>query len=334
MKNKKQYLIIIILLIIALGFGITLGAITWIIKDTPDITNYQGSKETSLVYSAEGELLTKLFIENRIHVSLNRIPEDLKKAIVAIEDTKFYAHHGIDFWGIPRALITNLKKGRIAQGFSTITMQLAENALFKKQQRTFYRKIQEIYLALQFEHLYTKPQILEMYLNEIFLGHSAYGVQSAAKFYFGKDVWELNLSECALIAGLPKAPNGYSPFHNYEAAIRRRNIVLNRMKEINYITEKEYKNAKNQKLQLRERKPDDKKTAPYFMTYVRKQLKQKLKELFGNKGPQMIYSGGLKVYTTLDLEMQNKAEASIDKAVVPKPDGKYYYNKNQGDRDL
>jgi len=210
-KNKKRYIISIIILIIALAFGISLGAITWIIKDTPDIANYKGSYEATLIYSADGQLLTKLFKENRIYVPLERIPEDLKKAIIAIEDTNFYVHHGIDFWGIPRALLINIKERGIVQGFSTITMQLAENALFKRQERTYYRKIQEIYLAIQFERLYTKPEILEMYLNEIFLGHSAYGIEIASQQYFDKHVWELNLSECALIAGLPKAPNYYSP---------------------------------------------------------------------------------------------------------------------------
>jgi len=185
-----------------------LGAITWIIQDTPDITDYKGSSEATLIYSSDGELLTKLFKENRVYVPLERIPQNLKNAIIAIEDTNFYVHHGIDFWGIGRAMITNIMQGRLAQGASTITQQLARNA-FLTLDKTFYRKIQEAYLAVQFERLYTKSEILEMYLNEIFLGHSAYGVETASQQYCGKSVWELDLAESDLIAGLPQSPNNY-----------------------------------------------------------------------------------------------------------------------------
>lgn len=306
--TKKQYIIAVIILIIALISGVSIGALTWILKSTPDISNYKGSTEATLIYSADGSLLTKLFKENRIYVPIERIPDHLKNAIISIEDTSFYAHHGIDFWGIPRALITNLKQGKIVQGFSTITMQLAENALFSKQERTYYRKIQEIYLALQFERLYTKPEILEMYFNEIFLGHSAYGVQTASQQYFDKNVWELTLSESALIAGLPKAPNYYSPLRNPKAAERRRNIVLGRMKKLGYINEKEYNDARNAEIKVKTDTTNDETFAPYFIRYVRDKLIDKF-------GAQMVYSGGLKVYTTLDVDMQKQAEKSIEKAL-------------------
>ncbi len=326
LKIKKRYIISIIILLIALIFGVSLGAVTWIIKDTPDITNYKGSYEATLIYSADGQLLTKLFKENRIYVPLERIPEDLKKAIVAIEDTNFYVHHGIDFWGIPRALITNIKEGKIVQGFSTITMQLAENALFKRQERTYYRKIQEIYLAIQFERLYTKPEILEMYLNEIFLGHSAYGIEIASQQYFDKHVWELNLGECALIAGLPKAPNYYSPLRNIEAAEKRRNIVLNRMLELGYINKQEAEKAKSSAIKVKSSQPQENDLAPYFVRYVR----DKLIERFG---AQMVYSGGLKVYTTLDVDMQKKANKAIkdalNKEYIPTVERSNTADKNQ-----
>lgn len=311
MKFKRRYIIAFIILILALGFGMALGAVTWIIQTTPDISNYQGSYETTHIYSADGDLLTRLFRENRVYVPLDRIPRHLKNAIIAIEDTNFYVHHGIDFWSIPRAFITNIKEGRFAQGFSTITMQLAENALFKKQQRSIYRKIQEIYLALQFERLYTKPEILEMYLNEIFLGHSAYGVETAAKQYFDRNIWELNLSECAFIAGLPKAPNYYSPFNNPEAALNRRNIVLSRMEELGYISREEAEQAKNEDFNLKASQLEQEQIAPYFIRYIRDEL---IKEF----GSQMVYSGGLKVYTTLDLEMQKHAEESVKDALEKK----------------
>ena len=176
MSKKKQYIIAAIFLLIALFLGIGIGAIAWIIQDTPDISNYKGASEATFLYSADGQLLTKLYQQNRIKVTLDRIPINLQNAIIAIEDNSFYVHHGIDFVGTARALITNIIKQRERpHGASTITQQLAGNALLDRQSVTYKRKIQEAYLALQFERLYTKPEILEMYLNEIFLGHSAYG---------------------------------------------------------------------------------------------------------------------------------------------------------------
>ena len=320
--SKKQYIFAIIIIILALLSGITVGVISSIIKTTPEITGYKGSSESTQIYSADGELLTKLFKENRVYVPIDKIPNDLKNAIVAIEDSSFYQHHGIDFWGIPRALVTNIKAGRIVQGFSTITMQLAENALFAKQQRTYYRKIQEIYLAMQFERLYTKPEILEMYLNEIFMGHSAYGVQIAAHQYFGKDVSELTLSQSALLAGLPKAPNYYSPLRNPEAAKNRRNIVLNRMKKLGYINQNELQKAKSAPLNLKPEETEQKEFAPYFIRYVRDELINKF-------GAQMVYSGGLKVYTTLNTDMQKKAEKSVENAV-----GNYIPTTRNSDNQL
>lgn len=311
-RSRWQLIISVIILSFALFFGISIGIITWIINDTPDISNYKGASEASLIYSADGQLLTKLFKQNRINVPLERIPKDLQDAIIAIEDTSFYAHHGVDFLGIARAFITNIIKQRERpHGASTITQQLAGNALLNRQNVSYYRKIQEAYLALQFERLYTKPEILEMYLNEIFLGHSAYGVEAASLQYFNKHVWELNLSECALIAGLPRGPNYYSPFNNFEAAISRRNLVLNRMLELGYITKEEYEEAKATEIKLRSAQPDEEEIAPYFIRYVRDQLIEKF-------GAQMVYSGGLKVYTTLDPEMQKKAEEAVKQALESK----------------
>ncbi len=310
-KNRRQLIISAILLIIALGFGVSIGAIAWIIQDTPDITNYKGTSEATFIYSADGQLITKLFQENRIYVPLDRIPKELQTAIVAIEDTNFYVHHGIDFWGIARAFVTNIMKGRLDQGASTITQQLARNALGLTFKKTFYRKIQEAYLAVQFERLYTKPEILEMYLNEIFLGdlnHNAYGVEAASRLYFDKHVWELNLSESALIAALPKGSNLYSPLRNYEGAVNRRNVVLNRMFELGYISEEDHIKAKNMELKIKSASPEREVTAPYFIRHIRD-------ELIDRFGAQMVYSGGLKIYTTLDLEMQNKAEAAVENAI-------------------
>ncbi len=312
-KRTKGILITTIILIFALGAGAILGAVTWIIQDTPDITDYKGSSEATLIYSQNGDLLTKLYKENRVYVPLEKIPKDLKNAIIAIEDTNFYVHHGIDFWGIARAMVTNIRQGRLAQGASTITQQLARNA-FLTLRKTFYRKIQEAYLAVQFERLYTKSEILEMYLNEIFLGHSAYGVQTASQQYFGKNVWELDLAESALIAGLPQSPNNYSPLNNPNRAIRRRNVVLDRMAELDYISEEDAERAKNAELDLKDGKEIDGEHAHYFILYVRDQLLDQF-------GASMVYSGGLKVHTTINTEMQKTAEdrvnAKLENGYIP-----------------
>ena len=310
-KKKGRYIVVALILIVSLAVGVFVGAITWVIKDTPDISNYKGSSETTIIYSSEGELLTKLYRENRIYVSLDKIPAHLKEAIVAIEDKNFYVHHGIDFFGIMRAVVANIRAGYRAQGASTITQQLARNALLH-QKKTYYRKIQEAYLALQFERMYTKPEILEMYLNEIFMGHSAYGVQAAAQQYFGKDVSELNLSECALIAGLPRAPNYYSPYNNMEAALKRRDLVLNQMVELGYINEAQAQEAKGKEITLdSSSNTQDEDIAPYFIRYVRDMLLDKY-------GANMVYGSGLKVYTTLDTDMQEIANKSIENALEQK----------------
>jgi len=310
-KKKGRYIIVALILIISLGVGVFVGAITWIIKDTPDISNYKGSSETTIIYSADGDLLTKLYRENRIYVSIDKIPAHLKEAIVAIEDKNFYVHHGVDFFGIVRAFVANIRAGYRAQGASTITQQLARNALLH-QRKTYYRKIQEAYLALQFERMYTKPEILEMYLNEIFMGHSAYGMEAAAQQYFGKSVSELSLSECALLAGLPRAPNYYSPYNNKDAALERRNIVLNKMVELGYISEESAQEAKNQELALESTLYEtDEDTAPYFVRYVRDTL-------LDMYGANMVYGSGLKVYTTLDTDMQEIANKSVENALEQK----------------
>ncbi|MCF8001156.1 MAG: penicillin-binding protein 1A [Halanaerobiales bacterium] len=312
MSNKKgRYIIVALILIISLTMGVFIGAISWIIKDTPDITNYKGSSETTVIYSSEGEELTKLYRENRTYVSLDKIPAHLKEAIVAIEDKNFYVHNGVDFFGILRAVVANIRAGYRAQGASTITQQLARNALLH-QQKTYYRKIQEAYLALQFERKYTKPEILEMYLNEIFMGHSAYGVQAAANQYFGKDVSELTLSESALIAGLPRAPNYYSPYNNKEKAIERRNVVLNKMVELGYLDKNRAEQAKQKELTLKSKNDGSNDLqAPYYIRYVRDTL-------LDMYGANMVYGSGLKVYTTLDTRMQEIANNSIDNAIQQK----------------
>lgn len=260
---------------------------------------------TSKVYDIKGRLITEFFQENRTPVSISEIPQHLIDAFIAIEDSNFYNHHGISIRGITRALFENIKEGRIVQGGSTITQQLAVNT-FLTREETLSRKIKDALLALQIERTFTKNEILEMYLNLIYFGHGAHGVASAAELYFDKSLSELSLAESALIAGIPRRPAYYSPFINLEAALKRKNVILKRMFDLGYITEQEYLQAKEEQIVLNHNR-DSKEIAPYFASYVRTILLDKY-------GVNMVFKGGLKIYTTLDLDMQKKAEEAFSKS--------------------
>ncbi|WP_408954803.1 transglycosylase domain-containing protein [Natroniella sp. ANB-PHB2] len=310
-KGKlKQLIIIAIILFIAISMGAVIGTVTWVINQSPDISEYGQwtTAESTTVYTADGEVLTRLYQQDRVYAPLSEVPEELQHAIIAIEDDRFYNHYGIDARGILRAITVNLRHRATVEGASTITQQLAKNALLTPE-RLYSRKLQEMYIALQFERKYTKDEILEFYLNEIFLGHSVYGVKNAANFYFNKDLDELTLAESALIAGLPRAPNYYSPYRNPNEAIRRRNIVLNRMLEQGYITAQEAEEARQEELNFEQGEEDNNDNiAPYFVEHIRK-------ELLDQFGARKVYTGGLKVHTSLDLEMQKKAENTVNQAI-------------------
>jgi len=307
-SNFKKIAFIVIILLFTMFTGAVVGSVTWIIQEAPDISNYGRWKpsEATMIYSEDNKLLSRLYQENRDYVPISKIPESLQNAIVAIEDNRFYEHYGVDPWAIARALWVDITRGAIVQGGSTLTQQLAKNALLTHE-RTIYRKIQEAYLAIQFERTYTKKEILEFYLNEIYLGHSVYGVQTAAKFYFNKDVEDLTLAESALLAGLPKAPNYYSPYNNLEAAKRRRNIVLNQMAKYGYISEAKAEATKEKPIKTDKGLKRHEDRAPYFVSYIR----NKLIDMYG---AQAVYNSGLKVYTSLNYDMQMKAEKTVNNA--------------------
>ena len=308
-QKVSQLAIITIILIFAIGLGSAIGVITWVINESPDISDYGQWKtsESTIIYASNGEPLTKLYEENRVYVSLEQIPNHLQNAVISIEDARFRRHHGLDFKGILRAIWVDLKHMAKVEGASTITQQLAKNALLTHK-KLFSRKLQEMYIALQFERMYTKDEILEFYLNEIFLGHSAYGVQSAAKFYFNKDIEDLTLAESALIAALIKAPNAYSPYRNKDAAKGRRNIILTKMAEQGYISKEKAQQAKQQAIKLERPTEDNEKIAPYFVNHIRKKLIAKF-------GAKRVYTGGLEVHTTLDIKMQKQANKAIENAL-------------------
>lgn len=273
-----------------------------------DIASYRPTEATKII-SCDGTVLAEIFEENREVVPLSDIPKDLQNATVAIEDERFYRHFGVDFRGIIRALYQNLRTGHIAQGGSTLTQQLARN-IYLTRERKLSRKLQEIVLAFQLERHFSKQEILELYLNQVYYGSGAYGVQTASRVYFGRDAKDLTLSECALIAGLPQKPSSYSPYEDKEAATNRRNAVLNRMVELGYITSEQCDETKEEDVQLVGRQPGGiaRYKAPWFVTYV-------IKELTDKYGPDLIYRGGLRVYTTLNYEMQKIAEQQLREQV-------------------
>lgn len=310
-KQKLMYgFKILFFAILAVIIGASGGLLVGCLKTIPatDQIAIEQPKEATKVYDINGQLISNLFEENRTFAPLNKVPTNLQDAIVSIEDYRFYQHHGIDFKGIGRALWVDITGKGGLQGGSTITQQLAKN-VFLTQKRTLERKIEEAFLALQLERKYTKEEILEFYLNQIYFGHGAYGVQAAAQVYFGKNIEQLDLAECALIAGLPKGPSYYSPYENWAAAKSRQATVLNRMAELGYITPEQAQEAKEEELKLPGLKVTPR-VAPYFMDYLTQYLIEKY-------GANAVYRGGLKVYTTLDLKMQKAAEESLQNNLPP-----------------
>lgn len=311
--GKKIFMFLLVIFFIAVT-GALAGFIVSVSGRLPDVTTNIAPSASSRIYDAKGRLITTVHAEeNRIPVSINEVPQNLQNAFVAAEDVRFYEHHGVDPRGIMRAVWANLiTRNATGQGGSTITQQLARNA-FLTQEQTLKRKLLEVVLAFEIEDKYTKKQILEMYMNQIYFGQGCYGIQTASRVYFGKDVKDLTLAQCALLAGLPNSPNYYSPFRSVEAAKYRQAIVLDQMAKYGYITEADAKAAKEADLHLA--KPQAAKstssTASYFVSYVIQSLSDKYDS-------DVIYKEGLQVYTTLDLDMQKDAEKALKNDL---PDG-------------
>lgn len=295
----------LIIFIIVMAVGVGIGFVTANMNVKADLSKDILPPASSHMYDSAGNEIAIIHAtENRVPVKIEQIPVNLQNAFVAIEDNRFYEHKGVDFRGLARAAYTNFVRGEIAEGGSTITQQLAKNA-YLTQDRTYKRKVQEIFLALQLEKQYTKQEILELYLNQIYFGQGAYGVQAAAKTYFGKNVEDLTLAECAMLAGIPKSPNYYSPFNNINAAVERRNTVLDQMVNFHYISFNELVAAKNAEVILAPQNvPEKQKDAMYFIEYVTQLLVDRY-------GADAVYKEGLKVYTTIDLDMQRMAEEAL-----------------------
>jgi len=256
----------------------------------------------SRLFDVRGRQVASLYTQNRVDVPLSDIAPDLRNAIVAIEDYRFYEHFGVDPVAVVRALVRNVQAGRVVEGGSTITQQLAKN-LYLTPERTFERKIHELFLAFKLEARYSKEQILRLYLNTIYFGHGAYGAEVAAQTYFGKHARDLTLAEAALLAGVARSPGRYSPYVDPSAALERRAIVLKRMTELGYITPAQARAAEKEPLRLVGLKAKAAR-APYFVDYVVRQLEPRY-------GADMLHKGGLNIYTTLDLDMQAAAEEAF-----------------------
>src|SRR5688572_13702779 len=241
----RMFLIVAGILSLLLGAGAAVAALwafTILPRTLPSVTALETFQPLvgTKVYDDNDELITELHVERRIFVPLAHVPQALRDAVIATEDKRFYYHWGVDPIGIARATVQNYRRGRVVEGGSTITQQLTK-VLFLTPDKSLERKLKEAVLALELERRYTKDRILEMYLNQVYFGHGAYGVEAAARTYYGKSVSELNVREAALIAGLPRAPSSYSPFEHGDAAKRRREVVLRRMVDFGGVAEAEAK---------------------------------------------------------------------------------------------
>jgi penicillin-binding protein 1A len=288
---------------------VVFGVVQWLGRDLPSpeqLTTIQTPVKT-LLYDSRGRVLHEFYKENRSVIPLKQVPRNLINATLSTEDRNFYDHWGVDLWGIGRAAITNVLKMRRAEGGSTITQQLARN-LFLTHERTITRKLKETALAMRIERTYSKDQILQLYFNQIYFGEGAYGVEAAAKTFFGKPVQELNLPECALLAGLPANPSLYSPRRRPQAAIARRAKVLRNLLATKSLTAVQFANAMNAPLGVTAvRYSNDR--APYFVEMVRQHLEERY-------GSNALYESGYRVYTTLDSDLQQVAERALEKHLV------------------
>jgi penicillin-binding protein 1A len=307
MRQPSRAIVTVIwvfLVLMAGASGVLGGLFVTYMRDLPTLDaleEYQPSLVTTL-YSDHDEPFAAFFEQKRFWVPLNKIPRDVINGVIAVEDAQFYQHRGINFRGIARALLVNLRAMRPVEGGSSITQQLAKLLLLTPE-KNISRKIREAILAIEIERRYSKEKILELYLNQVYFGHGAYGVESAAHTYFHKSVDQLNLTESAILAGLPRAPNYYSPITDKERAIRRRDHVLTRMAERGFITDTQAASASSitfDELSFEK----SRNLGPYFVEYIR----QKLEDTYGTYA---VYHGGLKVYTTLNIDAQRSAEAAL-----------------------
>ena len=285
------------------------GFFFYLIEDLPKIATLADYRPStvSTVYAEDGQKIAEFYKERRLVIPLEEIPPMLVEAFISAEDSRFYEHRGIDFKSITRAFFKNLEAGGIVQGGSTITQQVTKS-FFLTPERSYKRKLKEAVLAYRIIERFTKEEVLFLYLNQIYLGHGAYGVQAAAQNYFDKPVGELTLAECAILAGLPQAPSRYSPHRFPERARQRQLYVLTRMTEEGYITEQQAEDARNEAWDIKPRRNWFVEKAPFYTEHVRQYVAQKY-------GEEALYREGLNIHTAVDLAMQSAAREEIEKGL-------------------
>ncbi len=314
----KGFIIKSLLLLLVLVCGVLTGGYLALIKGVPQIEEIKGyiPANGTKVYADDDTLVGEFKMEKGIYAPVSKIPENLIRAVVAVEDSRFWQHKGIDFIAIARALIKDIIARRIKEGASTITQQLAK-VIFLSPEKTVARKLKEAILAFRLEKNLTKEEILELYLNKVYFGHGAYGVEMASRAYFGKSVSDLDLAEAALLSGLIKAPSKFSPYSNLDKAKERQYIALKRMQEEGYISKEDAEKAYKKPLHLSSMRYELY-SQNYFLEYIRKYLEDKY-------GEEVVYKGGLKAYTTLNRKMQAAAVKALQ-------DGLREVDKRQGFR--
>lgn len=295
--------------IIVYGFIGTIGTYLILSKNLPKITTLAAYRPPIIttVYSDDNRKIAEFFHERRIVVPLEKIPTMLQEAFIAAEDSRFYQHQGIDFYSIIRAFFKNIEAGAIVQGGSTITQQVTKSFLLTPE-KSYTRKIKEAILAYRIDKSFSKDEVLYLYLNQIYLGHGAYGVEAASENYFGKSAEELNLAECAMLAGLPQAPSRYSPFRFPDKAKQRQIYVLNRMVEEGYITNIQATEAINTELDIKPRKNWYIEEVPFYTEHIRRYVEEKY-------GAEALYRQGLSIYAAVNIEMQKTAQQEINKGL-------------------
>lgn len=324
------------LFLILLGIGLFAGYLYYLSSTLPSLEELENPKleEATKIFSSDGELIDKFFLKNRTKVTLDSIPDDMINALIATEDRKFYSHWGVHLERIVKALFKNIASGNLTrEGASTITQQLARN-LYKDigTEISLNRKIREAMTAVQIEKTYTKDEILAYYLNTVYFGKGAYGVEAAAQTYFNKGARELSLDECAMLVGVLKSPANYDPVINPDASLKRRNLVLNEMEESGFITKETFELVSKDPIKLNIRKDyaSFSSPAPQFTEYIRQQL-ERLAEKYGYD----LYRDGLKVYTSLDSRMQKHAVNAVKTLLGPfQKSFNGYWNWGSGNKEI
>ncbi len=318
-KKRVSWVLFGLLVLIAALVGATAGLLIVYSTDLPQVDGLERYRPSAIteLYDDQGRIIGTFALQRRVIATFDDYPPVLRDALLSIEDKDFYRHWGINTWRILGAAYRDIESGGKVQGGSTLTMQLARN-LFLSPDRSFHRKVQEALLAIQIERRFTKPQIFTLYANQIFLGHGVYGFEAASQYYFSKHAKNLTLDEAALLAGLPKAPQYYSPILHPDRASKRRNLVINAMLEDGKITTQQATEAK-EKPTILSLQHDPNSTAPYFVEEVRRYLESKY-------GSDQVHEGGLRVYTSLNLDLQKAANQSV-------LDGLAAYERRHGWKD-